>query len=1073
MYRLLICCLTVLVLSLTATAQLPTSTLNGTVTDPQGAVVAGAKIVITSTATGVSRETTSGSDGGFAVTDLTPGDYSVRVTVSGFATSEVKGIRLEVGRASTLNVSLKIARGGEVVQVTGAELAPNTTQSMLQGQVESQEIQTLPLNGRNFLDLAFLLPGNRPAPRFDPTKTNTVEVSSAGAYGRGGNILIDGADNNDEVVGGTLMNFPEDGLAEFQIATRYTAEVGRSSSSIINVATKSGTNDVHGSMYFFFRHKDLQGLPATFDRTQPTPRFAREQFGGSLGGPLIADKLFGFLAMEYLNQDHAVPVGVRNLATDTVTGGSALAFVHDVRITSRGDWVPDESDRISLRYSFERSLDVDNGFLIRPSGGAANRQQSLNRYNSFLASWSKNLSPTQVNTVSYQKNYFINHIPAFSPNDPATNPAGLAATNELRFPSLQDGANYRIPQRTRLARDQIRDTFYWSLGRHNVSFGGEFQYYGSDILFDIFGSGSVYLTQDFPTQNLHTGTSCSAANPCDDTDIPIAIALKSGAPVRPPTAPYEHNKYLGLFVQDDYRFRPGLTFNLGLRWDIDFNSLGETEQNKPCSSLTDTSIHCEFIRNLLGPHNSSAKYKNFGPRVGFAWQPSSLKNTVVRGGYGIYYDRVILEPALLEELLNGRAVPIVGFGSSTCTAPGQATPSLSNCSLAGATYAAGSPTLSNPFSGGSSPFGIGVTVIDNKAATPYVQQYTLGVQRQFGNNNYLISVDGVHNRGTRQLIPRYLRTLPKGISTPYIDCPNGRDPCTVIDPATGKPAATGCPADPSCQSITNIQSSARTWYDAMLVSLQKRPGSGPWRPGFNISYTLSKTLDQQQDDQVSPSGAPTEDPAVVGMHVNDLKIEKGYAVSDERHRFVLSGIVEIPWKLNVSPIWTWSSSIPENLDVPLLSDGRLPNIPRNALGRQIQNGKALNAAIAGYNLLPTCLASGNTAGPLPCNGPGNGTRVTISCPVCSSNPHFGHDFNAFDTRVSRTFHLKEPHTLEAIAEVFNLFNVTNIRGTTNRNYSGVINTVDSPTFNRALETAGKFFGSGRPRAFQFALRYSF
>jgi len=1047
-----------LVLSLTAVAQLPTSTLNGTVTDPQGAVVAGAKVVIINTATGASRETTTGSDGAFAITDLTPGQYTVRVSASGFATSEFKDFRLEVGRATTLDVSLKIAKAGEVIEVTGGEIAVNTTQSEVQGLIQSGAIQNLPLNGRNFLDLAFLIPGNRPAPRFDPTKTNTVEVSSAGAYGRGGNIIIDGADNNDEVVGGTLMNFPEDGLAEFQIATKFTAEVGRSSSSIINVATKSGTNDVHGSEYFFFRHKALQGLPATFDRRGATPRFAREQFGGSLGGPFITDKLFAFFAGEYLNQDHAVPVGVRNFATNTVSGGSATAFVHDVRITSKGDWVPDPNDHISLRYSFERSLDVDNGFQIRPLGGAANRQQSLNRYNSFLASWSKSFSSTQVNTLSYQKNYFINQIPAFSPNDPVTNPGGLALGNELRFPDLQDGANYRIPQRTRLARDQIRDTFYWSLGKHNLSFGAEFQYYGSDILFDIFGSGSVYLAQDFPNADLN------GDGVINDLDIPISFALKSGAPVKPPTAPYEHNKYLGLFVQDDWKLRPGLTVNLGLRWDGDFNSLGETEQNKPCPNLTTANIHCEFIRNLLGPHNSSAKYKNFGPRVGFAWQPSGLKNTVVRGGYGIYYDRVILEPALLEELLNGRAVPIVAFNGSTIVggrfAPDATTGKIVN--------------LSNPFGGGPSPFGIGVTFIDNKAATPLVQQFTLGVQHQFGND-YLVSVDGIHTRGTRQLIPRFLRTLPPGVSTPFIDCPNPRDPCTVIDPATGKPAATGCPADPSCQSITDIRSSARTWYDALLVSFQKRPKSGAWHPGYNVSYTLSKTFDEQQDDQVSPSGAPTEDPAIDAMHVDSLKIEKGYATSDERHRFVLYGSMEILWKLNVSPIWTWSSSIPENLDVPALNDGRLPNIPRNALGRQIQDGTQLNAAITAFNTLPLCLTSGNTAGPVPCNQGAlvNGVLTPIVLPLVNPKLNFGHAFNSFDTRVSRTFHFKEPHSLEAIAEVFNLFNVTNIRGTTNRNYSGVNNVLTSSDFNRALETAGKFFGSGGPRAFQFALRYSF
>src|SRR5712692_4966130 len=222
----------VVILSIAVSAQLPTSTLNGTVSDPRGAVVAGAQVVVTSNATGVSKETATGSDGGFAVTNLTPGDYTVRVSASGFGSSEFKEIRLEVGRAFTLDVSLKIARAGEVVEVTGAELAVNTTQSEVQGIVGSEAMEALPLNGRNFLELAFLIPGNRPAPRFDPTKTNTLEDSSAGAYGRGGNIIVDGADNNDEVVGGTLMNFPEDGVAEFQIVTnKYTAEVGRSSSS--------------------------------------------------------------------------------------------------------------------------------------------------------------------------------------------------------------------------------------------------------------------------------------------------------------------------------------------------------------------------------------------------------------------------------------------------------------------------------------------------------------------------------------------------------------------------------------------------------------------------------------------------------------------------------------------------------------------------------------------------------------------------------------------------------------------------------------------------------------------------
>ena len=1020
-------------------AQLPTATLNGIVSDPQGAAIVGARVVATNKATGISREATTGTGGQYVVTNLEPGRYDVRIEGKGFAVREYTDFELEVGRVETLDVSLALATLGQQVTVSEVPVSVDLTQSTVQNQITASTVESMPLNGRNFLELAFLLPGNRPAVNFDPTKTNTLEVSSAGQFGRGGNITVDGGDNNDEVVGGTLSNFPEDAVQEFQIATnRYTAEVGRSASSIINIITKSGTNDYHGSAFIFVRNRNLQGLPATFNRTQPTPPFDRQQYGGSVGGPIKKNRAWWFFSYERRHQNADAQTAFRDFMTDTIVTSSSSAPVRDNLLLGKLDIRITNKDTFFGRYAWNKSTEVGPGSLQDPIGTAANFQNSTNKFHSVVGNWTHTFSGSRVNSLTYHFDNFINFISTFPADAMATTdvPIPAAQDHELVFPSVEDGPNFRVPQRTRLQRNQIRDTFSWTVGEHTIHFGGEWQRFGSDILFDLFGSGSIFLAQDFPTKDLN------GDGVINDLDIPIASAVvNSAAAGELPRAPFDYNNSFGFFVQDDWRIRPNLTLNLGLRWEFDTDIFGtDSNLHKPCPEPLSTAptSSCIWLRTALGLTNRSPDWNDWGPRVGFAWDPFKKGETVIRGGYGLYYDRVILEVKLLELLVDGRRLGISGLGGSTCGG------TLAGCSAPGATFDPGTPTLTNPTSGALAALGIGLNALANNITHPMVHQATLGIQQQVGRN-WLLSADGVTNRGSRFLIGRTVRDFTSA------ECKVGADRVTTCtDPLTGIP-----------NSIVSIASNAKTWYDGLLVSIQRRPVThGPWSYGFNLNYTLSKSFSDSNDDQI-PFAVSDQADLRFGIN-NDLALEKGYASTDERNRFVFFGLFTVPGKVNISPIWTVSSPIPGN---PLVSGERFLGVPRNALAREVQNSAELNAAIATWDALSPC--------------PAPGPSVTLPCRVGGVlNPvapglHFGNWFDSWDTRVSRTFTFAERHNIELIGEVFNLFNITNIRGSNRLNYFGFANDITQPNFNQRLVTAGGFFGSGGPRAFQFAVRYSF
>jgi hypothetical protein len=968
-----------------ALAAAPRGALHGRVLDPQGRVVPGATVTVEEEAGGPRREVKSDGAGSFTLLELPPARYRLVASAPGFASRRYEGLVIAVGQSYRLDVTLSAVALAETVEATAeAPLLVHAGSSTVDGLIGTQAIEHLPLNGRNFLELAFLVPGNVPTPNFDPTKTNTVVVASAGQFGRGGMITIDGGDNNDDVVGGPLQNVPEDAVQEFQIATnRYTAESGRSAASTINVVTRSGTDVLSGTAAVYLRDKALQALPATYDRSQEAPPFSRQQYALSAGGPLKKGVAHWFGAVEYRDQDGAVLVGQRDLASQTILKRFAPAPLRDWLGLGRVDWSPSASDHLTARYAFEHAKDTDASTLDRSIGSADQRQSSTNVYNALLATWVRILSNSTVNTLSGTYSRFRNDIVPVSPGLP-----------QLTFPSIQDGSSFRVPQGTHQDRFQLADGLATVRGAHSLKLGGEVQRVLGLFDLGVFQAGRLEMVQDFPDFD-HNGD-----GQVNDEDLLFAVTLRSAYPDRNLVIDDCNNTYLAFYAQDDWRVTPELTLNLGLRWEMDTDV-------KNVSGYPDTNpIVADFYHG-----DRKADRNNFGPRLGFSWAGASGRASV-HGGWGLYYDRIALEIASLERGLDGRALPIeVKAGNVFFLDPqtGQFPPFA--------------PSLSNPFTGFVLPGAgaSGINIIDNGMQSPQVQQWNLGAEVRLLRDLFL-RVDGVYNKGTHFLIG-----VPVG---------------TVFNPVVGGP-----------DRVVNLESSVGTRYKGLFVTLEKR--AGPHR--LSASYTLSKADNYANDDQIPFSNGPI-DP-------NDLQREFGPSPNDRRHHFTFAGTFQLPAGFQVSPLLTISSGVPMDILMPDASM-RVPTLSRNAGGRVFHTAAELNDYLRDLN------ASGGIDGEL--------------LPLVRGDARFSDSFSSLDLRVSKAFAVGGKRSLEAIAEVFNLFNVTNVLGVSTRNYSGYSNVLarDSPdpsdpgyltssSFGQAVTTAGGVFGSGGPRAFQLGARFRF
>ena len=960
-------------------AQTTSAALSGVVTDPNGAVIPSATVTATDTGTNLRRTTTTNGEGFYVLSALPVGVYDVKMSAGGFEEFTFRSVVINVGQNVTLDGRLEV---GHTTALLHADILPppliDRESARVDGIIASREIENLPLNGRNYLELALLMPGNAPAPNFDPTKANTVLISSAGQLGRGGNVMLDGTDNNDDMVGGSLINVSQDAVQEFQVTTnRFSAEFGRSGSSIINVVTKLGTNALRGSFSFFHRDKALQGLPATFDRSHPTPPFDRQQYAFTLGGPIVKDKLFAFGAFEFRDQDGGVLVGRRDVPTRTIVREFFPAPSRDALVNTRFDYLPTDRDRLSFRYTFEDLKDTNSSRLDRPLGSASYTQELQNRYHALLAGWTRVFSPTVVNEFNFSINDFIND----------TNP--LSVEIQLTFPIILDGASFRVPQATDHRRYQLSDSVTAIFGDHTLKFGADLQIVNSRIDLGVFRQGRIEFVQDFATFDHNND------GQVNDLDLLFAVTLRSQFPDRNLTLSNVDNTHFAFFVQDNWRVRPNFTVNLGLRYQVDSNE-------KNISGYDDRNPLVESF--YTGTRERDLN--NFAPRIGFNYSPFDGKLSV-HAGYGIYYDRIVLQLITLERGLDGRALPVAVRAGNALSAPNGMPIFLDQ----NGHFVPGAPTYSDPFTGFVLPGAgaSGINIIDNSMQNPMIQQSNLGVQYEF-MRNFVVRADYLHNFGTHFII--------------------GRNIGVVNNPVVGGP-----------DRVVNLESSVKTFYDGLLVSLEKRFSN---RFGFRVAYTLSKSFNYANDDQIPFSNGPI-DP-------NRLYLEFGPSPNDQRHRFAAAATIELPYGFLLAPILTIASGVPMDI---LLPDGssRIPSLQRNAGGRLFKNAGELNAFISSIN------AAGGVKGqPLP---------------LAPTNARFNDSFSSLDLRLAKTFRFGERFRLEPMVEVFNVFNTTNILGVSNTNYSGFGNALGTANFGQAVTTAGGVFGSGGPRAFQLGVKFTF
>ena len=619
--------------------------IQGTISDPNGAILPGATVTITNLDTSAQKVLTTDSAGFYSVSSLVPGKYTVTVTATGFAKTSTT-LTVQIGTATNGDLRLKIGKASEEVIVSTETLQVNTTQSTVEGTLTSQQIDNLPISGRNFLDLSQLEPGVQlqSGETFDPTKAGYSSISFNGVNGRTARIMLDGQDISDETVGTTTLNVSQGSIEEFQMS-RSSLDISNelTSSGAVTVATRGGSNQFHGQGFGLFRD-ERSGAAAGPDATNYP--FQRNQMGGRFGGPVIKDKLFFFASAERVKQDAFNAVS--ELAPFTSLNGGYDAPFRDNYYASRWDYNAPKGIHTFFRVAYEDNLDdATYGYGYSRYGNKDNTPAFAGGADFVTGKL------THSFRVSYLK--FHNQI-ADESTSGVPNPAPGV---ELFNSSVVTGANLLAPQQTYQSDKQVRYDATVTAKTHVLNFGVSL----NRILGGGFASFFGFAPEDqanFSAGPIGTGGSANASDPTAYTTAYIVMGNGEGFNTEKQEFNYpaggQDDWRLGLYFGDTWKVRPRLTVNYGVRYSRDTGRSDSDLLPTPCSDAVaawGNSSPCTggALLNALEPGLGDAirqPNKDFGPKAGFAWDVKGNGKTVVRGGMGLYFENNIFNNVLFD-----------------------------------------------------------------------------------------------------------------------------------------------------------------------------------------------------------------------------------------------------------------------------------------------------------------------------------------------------------------------------------------------------------------------------------------